>query len=85
MVLKILILPGDGVGAEVTSAAVTVLQAVSKKFGHAFEYTEGLIGGVAIHRTGSPLPDDTLNKALAADATLLGAVGAPEFDNAPPE
>src|SRR5580693_700820 len=85
MVLKILILAGDGVGAEVTSAAVTVLQAVAKKFGHTLEFTEGLIGGVAIHKTGSSLPDDTLNKALAADATLLGAVGAPEFDNAPPE
>jgi 3-isopropylmalate dehydrogenase len=83
--MKILILAGDGVGAEVTSAAVTVLQAVAKKFGHTLEFTEGLIGGVAIHKTGSPLPDDTLNKALAADATLLGAVGAPEFDNAPPE
>lgn len=85
MVLKILILAGDGVGAEVTSAAVTVLQAVAKKFGHTLEFTEGLIGGVAIHKTGSPLPDDTLNKALAADATLLGAVGMPEFDSAPPE
>src|SRR5271155_1793338 len=85
MVLKILILAGDGVGAEVTSAAVTVLQAVAKKFGHSIEFTEGLIGGVAIHKTGSPLPDDTLNKAMAADATFLGAVGAPEFDNLPPE
>jgi 3-isopropylmalate dehydrogenase len=83
--MKILILAGDGVGAEVTSAAVTVLQAVAKKFGHTLELTDGLIGGVAIHKTGSPLPDDTLNKALAADATLLGAVGAPEFDSAPPE
>jgi 3-isopropylmalate dehydrogenase len=83
--MKILILAGDGVGAEVTSAAVTVLQAVAKKFGHTIELSEGLIGGVAIHKTGSPLPDDTLNKALAADATLLGAVGAPEFDNEPPE
>src|SRR3984957_3123771 len=85
MVLKILILAGDGVGAEVPSAAVTVLQAVAKKFGHTLELSEGLIGGVAIHKTGSPLPDDTLNKALAADATLLGAVGLPEFDSAPPE
>jgi len=85
MVLKILILAGDGVGAEVTSAAVTVLQAVARKFGHTLELSEGLIGGVAIHKTGSPLPDDTLNKALAADATLLGAVGMPEFDSAPPE
>src|SRR5580704_5107572 len=83
--LKILILAGDGVGAEVTSAAVTVLQAVATTFGHKLELSEGLIGGVAIHKIGSPLPDDTLNKALAADATLLGAVGMPEFDSAPPE
>src|SRR5215467_4288055 len=85
MNLKILILPGDGIGAEVTRAAVGTLQAVAKKFGHTLELTDALIGGVAIHKTGSPLPDDTLNKALAADATLLGAVGSPEFDNEPPE
>ena len=85
MKLKILLLPGDGVGDEVTRAAVEVLQAVAKKFGHSLDLSEGLIGGVAIHKTGSPLPDDTLNKAMAADATLLGAVGSPEFDNAPPE
>src|SRR5580704_9039044 len=85
MILKILLLPGDGVGGEVTGAAVSVLEAVAKKFGHTLEFSEGLIGGVAIHKTGSPLPDDTLNKALAADATLLGAVGLPEFDNVAPE
>jgi len=85
MNLKILLLPGDGVGGEVTSAAVSVLEAVAKKFGHTLELSEGLIGGIAIHKTGSPLPDDTLNKALAADATLLGAVGLPEFDNVAPE
>src|SRR5580658_3609378 len=85
MVLKILLLPGDGVGGEVTSAAVAVLEAVAGKFGHTLELSEGLIGGVAIHKTGSPLPDDTLNKAMEADATLLGAVGSPEFDSAPAE
>lgn len=85
MKLRILLLPGDGVGGEVTSAAVSVLEAVATKFGHTLELSEGLIGGVAIHQTGSPLPDDTVNKALSADATLLGAVGLPEFDNAPPE
>src|SRR5580700_8554561 len=85
MNLRILLLPGDGVGGEVTGAAVSVLEAVATKFGHTLELSEGLIGGVAIHKTGSPLPDDTLNKAMAADATLLGAVGTPEFDNAPPE
>ena len=85
MVLKVLVLAGDGVGAEVTCAAIGVLQAVAGKFGHSVELSEGLIGGVAIHKTGSALPEDTLNKALAADATLLGAVGSPEFDNEPPE
>jgi 3-isopropylmalate dehydrogenase len=85
MHLKVLLLPGDGVGTEVTGAAVAVLEAVARKFGHTLEFSEGLIGGVAIHKTGSPLPDDSLNKALAADATLLGAVGSPDFDSAPPE
>jgi len=85
MNLKILLLPGDGVGAEVTSAAVDVLNAVATKFGHALEFTEALIGGVAIHKTGSPLPQETVEKAMAADATLMGAVGLPEFDNATPD
>ena len=85
MNLRILLLPGDGVGAEVTRAAVGVLEAVARKFGHTLALSEGLIGGVAIHKTGSPLPEDTMNKALAADATLLGAVGSPEFDQAPPD
>ena len=80
MNLKILILPGDGIGAEVTSAAVEVLHAVAKKFGHQLELSEGLLGGVAIHKTGSPFPEETKKLALAADATLMGAVGLPEFD-----
>jgi 3-isopropylmalate dehydrogenase len=85
MNLKILILPGDGIGAEVTSAAVDVLKAVAKKFGHTLELSDGLLGGIAIHKTGTPLPQDTIDKALAADATLMGAVGMPEFDNTAPE
>lgn len=85
MNLKILILPGDGIGAEVTSAAVDVLKAVARKFGHTFDLSEGLLGGIAIHKTGTPLPQDTIDKALAADATLMGAVGLPEFDNTAPE
>ena len=85
MNLKILILPGDGIGPEVTSAAVDVLRAVAKKFGHSLELSEGLLGGIAIHKTGGPLPQDTVDKALAADATLMGAVGLPEFDNTTPE
>ena len=85
MNLKILILPGDGIGAEVTSAAVAVLHAAAKKFGHTLLLTEGLIGGIAIHKTGTPFPKDTEEKALAADATLMGAVGLPEFDNTAPD
>jgi 3-isopropylmalate dehydrogenase len=85
MNLKILILPGDGIGVEVTSAAVEVLHAVARKFKHTLQLTEGLLGGIAIHKTGTPLPQDTLDKALAADATLLGAVGLPEFDNTTPD
>lgn len=85
MNLKILILPGDGIGAEVTSAAVDVLKAVAKKFGHTLELSDGLLGGIAIHKTGTPLPQDTIDRALAADATLMGAVGLPEFDNTAPE
>lgn len=84
MNLKILILPGDGIGTEVSSAATEVLNAVAKKFGHTLEVTEGLLGGVAIHKTGTPFPDETKALALAADATLMGAVGLPEFDTAPP-
>jgi 3-isopropylmalate dehydrogenase len=85
MNLKILILPGDGIGVEVTSAAVEVLHTMAKNFGHTLELSEGLIGGIAIHKTGTPLPKDTLDKALAASATLMGAVGLPEFDNAAPD
>ncbi|MGD1098435.1 MAG: isocitrate/isopropylmalate family dehydrogenase, partial [Bryobacteraceae bacterium] len=82
MNLKILLLPGDGIGVEVTRAAVEVLEAAAKKFGHTVQLTEGLLGGIAIHETGSPLPAETVEKALVADATFMGAVGLPEFDNA---
>ena len=84
MNLKILLLPGDGIGTEVTAAAVEVLEAVAKKFGHQLLLSEGLLGGIAIHKTGSPFPPETRTMAMAADATLMGAVGLPEFDNEPP-
>src|SRR5205085_4478095 len=70
MNLKILLLPGDGIGTEVTSAAVGVLSAVAKKFGHTLELSEGLLGGIAIHKTGTPFPKETEALAVAADATL---------------
>ncbi len=85
MQLNILILPGDGIGAEVTNEAVKVLNQVAKTFHHQLNLTEGLLGGVAIHKTGTPLPQETIDLALQADATLMGAVGLPEFDQAPPE
>jgi 3-isopropylmalate dehydrogenase len=85
MHLNILLLPGDGIGTEVTSEAVKVLEHVAKKFGHQLTLTNGLLGGIAIHKTGTPLPQETVDLALKADATFLGAVGLPEFDNIAPE
>jgi 3-isopropylmalate dehydrogenase len=85
MNLNVLIIPGDGIGTEVTSEAVRVLGRVAEKYGHKVCCHEALLGGIAIHKTGTPFPDDTRRLALEADATLMGAVGLPEFDNAPPE
>jgi 3-isopropylmalate dehydrogenase len=85
MQLAVLVLPGDGIGVEVTREAVKVLRQVGSRYGHELRLTEGLLGGVAIHETGNPFPDRTRDLATEADATLLGAVGLPEFDNAPPE
>src|SRR3989440_11635137 len=85
MNLNVLIVPGDGIGTEVTCQAVRVLQRVADKWGHGLKLSEALLGGIAIHKTGNPFPDETAKLALEADATLMGAVGLPEFDNAPPE
>jgi 3-isopropylmalate dehydrogenase len=85
MHLNILILPGDGIGTEVTREAVKVLERVAAKFCHQLALTQGLLGGIAIHETGTPLPQETIDLALQADATLMGAVGLPEFDNVAPE
>lgn len=85
MELRVLALPGDGIGVEVTREATRVLGHVAEKFGHRLQLDEALLGGIAIHRTGTPFPAETEKKALAADATIMGAVGLPEFDNAPPD
>src|SRR5262249_27751411 len=85
MHLNILVLPGDGIGTEVTREAVRVLRHVAEKWKHEVSITEGLLGGIAIHRTGDPFPEATAKLAAEADATLMGAVGLPEFANAPPE
>ena len=83
MQLKIVILPGDGVGPEVTEQAVRVLREVANIHGHNFLLEEHQAGGAAIKTSGSPLPRPTLDACLSADAVLLGAVGTPEFDHLP--
>ncbi len=80
---NILIVPGDGIGQEVTAVGKRVLDRIAEKFGHVFTYDEALIGHVAIEATGSPLPDETLAKMKASDAVLFGAVGHPKYDNDP--
>ncbi len=75
----IAILPGDGIGPEVTAEAARVLAAVGKLYGHSFEVREALVGGAAIDRSGVPLPADTVALCRAADAVLLGAVGGPRW------
>src|SRR3982751_6400694 len=81
---RIVVLPGDGVGPEVTAAAQAVLEAVAGVFDHQFTFENHVIGGAAIRRDLPPLPQETFDACLSADAILLGAVGAPEFDSRPP-
>lgn len=83
MKAEILTLPGDGIGPEIVSSAVRVLDRVAERFGHTFVCREGLIGGAAIDAEGTPLPEDTVRAAHAADAVLLGAVGGDKWDALP--
>lgn len=76
----ILTLAGDGIGPEIMTQAISVLQAVNEKFALGLTLESGLIGGVAVDATGEPLPAETLARARAADAVLLGAVGGPKWD-----
>jgi 3-isopropylmalate dehydrogenase len=78
---RIAVLPGDGIGPEVVAEGLRVLGAVAEKGGHRFETQEALIGGIAIDRTGSALPDETVRVCQDADAVLLGAVGGPKWDD----
>jgi 3-isopropylmalate dehydrogenase len=84
MKASILLLPGDGIGPEVVAAAERVLRAVAGRFNHQFALTTGIIGGAALKQGLAPLPDATLDAARKADGILLGAVGDPSFDTAPP-
>lgn len=80
---KIAIIPGDGIGPEVTSQSVKVLDAVAKRFGHEFDYRYAVMGAIAIDQTGNPLPDATIDTCLNSDAILFGAIGDPKYDNDP--
>ena len=81
MKFDLAVLPGDGVGPEVATEAIKVLQAVGSRFGHNFNLHYGLVGGVAIDETGTALPEDTLKMCQGSDAVLLAAVGGPKWDD----
>jgi 3-isopropylmalate dehydrogenase len=81
---RIVLLPGDGIGPEVTAAAEQALRGVASVFGHKFEFETHAIGGAALATAGVPLPPPTLDACLASDGILLGAVGDPRFDSEPP-
>jgi 3-isopropylmalate dehydrogenase len=78
---NIVILPGDGIGPEVTGAAVRVLEHIGKKQKHSFSFTSHLIGGISIDAHGVSLTDETLAACKTSEAVLLGAVGGPKWDN----
>ena len=77
----ITLLPGDGIGPEVTTAAHRILQEVASRYGHAFEFSKQLIGGAAIDETGRPLPEATIVSCERSDAVFLGAVGGPKWSD----
>lgn len=83
--LRIAVLPGDGIGPEVTAAAVRVLERLAERARLKLQLREGLVGGAAIDRTGDPLPPETLRLCREADAVLFGAVGGPRWDHLPVE
>lgn len=83
MNFKIAVLPGDGIGPEISAQGVDVMSAVCERFGHDVEYSYALCGADAIDRTGDPFPEETFRTCLWADAVLFSAVGDPRFDNDP--
>src|SRR5580692_7350621 len=83
MLLKIAILPGDGIGPEVIDEAVRVLEAIAERFKHELKLARKDVGGAGLTSSNDPLPQETLQTCLASGAVLLGAVGGPAFDNVP--
>jgi 3-isopropylmalate dehydrogenase len=82
---RITLLPGDGIGPEITAVAKTLLEAVSRRHGFSLEFEEQPIGGAAIDVAGVPLPENTLKACRASEAVLLAAIGSPRFDTLPRE
>jgi 3-isopropylmalate dehydrogenase len=80
---SIVLLPGDGIGPEVTRAATTVLRDCAQEFNHQFDFVELPVGGAAIDKAGTPLPAETLEACRKSDAVFLGAVGGPKWDSLP--
>ena len=83
MELNIAVLPGDGIGPEVTNEAIKVIDVISKKFAHKINISEGLTVAIAIDKKGNPYPDETHQICEKSDAVLFGAIGDPKYDNAP--
>jgi len=83
MDFKIAVLPGDGIGPEIIEQAKKAIVAIGKKFNHKFHFTHGLVGAIAIDKTGNPLPTETLSLCKESDAVLFGAIGDPKYDNNP--
>ena len=83
MKYNIAVIKGDGIGPEIVTEAMKALDAVGKKYGHEFVYTESLAGGCAIDAEGIPLPQETIDICKASDSVLLGAVGGPKWNDVP--
>ena len=83
MKYSIALLKGDGIGPEIVDSAIRVLEKIGQKYGHEFQFTPYLIGGIAIDMRGEPLPKETVEGCLASDSVLLGAVGGPKWDTLP--
>jgi 3-isopropylmalate dehydrogenase len=83
MDFNIAVLAGDGIGPEIIDQAIKVVNATGKKFNHKFNFRHGLVGAIAIDKTGNPLPAETLELCKSSDAVLFGAIGDPKYDNNP--